>query len=123
NDLSMTTLRPLGPSVTLTALARMLTPRTILSRASVENFTSLAAITGAPYVGLEKIAREISPLRDHAHDVGFFHDQQVLAVELDLGAGPLAEQDAVADLDVEGDDLAVFVTGAGTHGLDDALGR
>ena len=42
--LSMTTLRPLGPSVTFTALARMLTPRTILSRASVENFTSLAAI-------------------------------------------------------------------------------
>ena len=38
---------------------------------------------------------------DHAHDVGFLHDQQVLAVELDLGAAPLAEQDAVADLDVE----------------------
>jgi hypothetical protein len=35
-DFSMTTLRPLGPSVTLTALARMLTPRSILSRASVE---------------------------------------------------------------------------------------
>src|SRR6185312_15756360 len=44
NDLSITTLRPLGPRVTFTALARMLTPRTILSRASVENFTSLAAI-------------------------------------------------------------------------------
>ena len=33
-DFSMTTLRPLGPSVTLTALARMLTPRSMRSRAS-----------------------------------------------------------------------------------------
>jgi hypothetical protein len=44
NDLSSTTLRPLGPSVTFTALARMSTPRSILSRASTENLTSLAAI-------------------------------------------------------------------------------
>ena len=34
NDLSSTTLRPFGPSVTLTALARMSTPRSIRSRAS-----------------------------------------------------------------------------------------
>src|SRR5215203_3387387 len=45
NDLSRTTLRPFGPSVTLTALARMSTPRSILSRASTENLTSLAAIS------------------------------------------------------------------------------
>ena len=44
NDLSITTLRPFGPSVTFTALARMSTPRSILSRASDPNFTSLAAI-------------------------------------------------------------------------------
>ena len=36
NDFSMTTLRPLGPSVTFTALASTLTPRSILSRASEE---------------------------------------------------------------------------------------
>ena len=42
--LSMTTLRPLGPSVTLTASARMSTPRRMRSRASRLNFTSLAAI-------------------------------------------------------------------------------
>ena len=41
---SMTTLRPLGPSVTFTALARVSTPRSILARASVPNLTSLAAI-------------------------------------------------------------------------------
>ena len=44
NDLSSTTLRPLGPNVTRTALARMSTPRSILSRASTPNLTSLAAI-------------------------------------------------------------------------------
>src|SRR5882757_2856233 len=44
-DLSRTTLRPFGPSVTLTALARISTPRNILSRASTPNLTSLAAIS------------------------------------------------------------------------------
>ena len=65
--LSSTTLRPLGPSVTRTALARMSTPRNILSRASVENFTSFAAISNslrlsphparreAPYRGMRRI--------------------------------------------------------------------
>ena len=48
SDLSMTTLRPLGPSVTFTALARMSTPRSILSRASEEKRTSLAAIDVSP---------------------------------------------------------------------------
>ena len=42
--LSITTLRPLGPSVTFTASARMSTPRSSFSRASAPNFTSLAAI-------------------------------------------------------------------------------
>jgi hypothetical protein len=45
---SSTTLRPLGPSVTFTALARMSTPRSIFSRASLENFTSFAAIAVTP---------------------------------------------------------------------------
>src|SRR6478752_10215192 len=103
NDLSITTLRPFGPSVTFTALARMLTPRTILSRASVENFTSLAAIGGAPYVfETGRKPCEAKALRgDHAHDVGFLHDQEVLTVELDFGAAPLAEEDPVAFLDVQ----------------------
>jgi len=42
--LSITTLRPLGPRVTFTALARMSTPARMRSRASRPNFTSLAAI-------------------------------------------------------------------------------
>ena len=42
---SSTTLRPFGPSVTLTALARTLMPRTILERASSPKRTCLAAIS------------------------------------------------------------------------------
>ena len=48
-DLSRTTFRPLGPSVTFTASASVSTPRNILVRASVSNFTSLAAIATSPY--------------------------------------------------------------------------
>ena len=39
--LSMTTLRPLGPSVTRTASARVSTPRSMRARASPLNLTSL----------------------------------------------------------------------------------
>src|SRR5712664_2380486 len=58
---------------------------------------------------------------EHAHDVGFLHDQQFLAVELDLGARPFAEQYAVADLEVDRDQLAGFVTAARTDSGDFAL--
>ena len=40
NDFSRTTLRPLGPKVTLTVSARMSTPRTMAARASAENLIS-----------------------------------------------------------------------------------
>ena len=44
NDLSSTTLRPLGPSVTLTAFAKISMPCSMRSRASWPNLTSFAAI-------------------------------------------------------------------------------
>src|SRR5580698_8344880 len=133
---SMTTLRPFGPSVTLTALARISTPRSMRSRASPENLTSLAAISIAPgnephpeerplgrvskddcegdIACLRPSRRQLrcllrvreARLRQHAHDVALLHDQEFLAVELDLGAGPFAEQHAVADLEVDRDQLA-----------------
>src|ERR1700709_1657715 len=90
NDLSMTTLRPLGPSVTFTASARMSTPRRMRSRASRENFTSLAAMSGYPFkLGSWGILSVVA-LADDAQDVGFLHDQQVFTVDLDFGAGPFA---------------------------------
>ncbi len=83
------------------------------------------------------LARGAGLLVEHAHDVALLHDQQLLAVDLDLGAGPLAEQHLVALLDVEGHDLAALVAGTGAHcdhfallgllcsrvGDDDATGR
>src|SRR5215472_3207398 len=113
NDLSSTTLRPLGPSVTLTASARMLTPRSIFSRASPENRTSLAAIFGSSQIRSG----------DHAHNVGLFHDDQLFAVELDLGARPLAEQHPVTFLNPERLDLAVITSSTGTAGDDLAFHR
>src|SRR6476619_6022896 len=52
NDLSSTTLRPLGARVTFTALARISTPRSMRSRASTPNFTSLADIFDFPELNL-----------------------------------------------------------------------
>src|SRR6185312_2033735 len=46
--LSSRTLRPLGPRVTLTALARISTPRSRRTRASEANLMSLAAMTRSP---------------------------------------------------------------------------
>ena len=58
-----------------------------------------------------------------AEDVALLHDQQLLAVDLDLGAGPFAEQHAVALLDVERHDLAGLVASARPDGDDLALHR
>src|SRR6201996_3871468 len=58
---------------------------------------------------------------DDAHDVAFLHDQQLLAVDLDFGARPLAEQHAVTDLDVDLDQLAGFVAATRADGGDFAL--
>ncbi len=49
---SSTTLRPLGPRVTLTALARMLTPSTMRARASPPKITSFAAMLITPEIQL-----------------------------------------------------------------------
>src|SRR5918997_5403873 len=112
----MTTLRPFGPSVTFTALARVSTPRSMRSRASVEKRTSLAAMSLPPVLGELIWAKSGSGrlllgdrLLDDAHDVGLLHDEEVLAVDPHLGAGPLAEQDAVPGLEIDGKQLAALV--------------
>src|ERR1700730_10332743 len=53
---------------------------------------------------------------DDAKDVAFLHDEQLLAIDFDLGAGPLSEEDAVAGLDVEGGELAVLIAPARADG-------
>src|SRR5947209_8424440 len=102
---SITTLRPFGPSVTFTALARTSTPRSMRSRASPENLTSLAAmildsLENGPHPeeraspASRRMNCERKALRDgsfaapsgrgsvlsaqHAHDVALLHDQEFL---------------------------------------------
>src|SRR6266480_2083818 len=124
-DLSSTTLRPLGPSVTRTASVRMSTPRNMRSRASTENFTSLAAILLLRYVRMRRRLRGLlagDRLIKHAHDVALLHDEVIDAVDLDLRAGPFSKQHAVASLQVDRYQLAVLVAATGTDGDDLALG-
>src|SRR6187402_538677 len=115
------TLRPLGPSVTFTESARMSTPRIMRARASPPKRTSFADMIFIPC--FEMLGRCRPALRrlflgdgdtwafDDAHDIRLLHDEEILAVELDLGAGPFAEQDAVALLDFERHDRALLVAG------------
>src|SRR5580704_17985671 len=46
---------------------------------------------------------------DHAHDVALLHDQEILAIDLDLGARPLAEEHTIAGLEVDGHERAALV--------------
>src|SRR5689334_11796277 len=60
-------------------------------------------------------------LFEHAHDVGLLHDEEILAVDLHLGARPFAEQHAVADLEINGNELACLVAATRADGDDLAL--
>jgi hypothetical protein len=51
------------------------------------------------------VARSI----DDPQDVAFLHDEQLLAVDPDLGSRPFPEEDAIAGLDIERDELASFI--------------
>src|ERR1700733_1633410 len=130
----MTTLRPLGPSVTFTASARTSTPRSMRLRASAPKRTSLLAMYNYSFFcraadrrleawGLGGLLGGGRLALNDTHDVALLHDEELLAIKLDLCAGPLAEQDAVAGLDVEGDDLAGLVTRARADGDDFAFHR
>src|SRR6201992_1825769 len=117
--LSRTTLRPLGPKVTLTAFVSMSMPCSMRSRASVPRRISLAAMIVSPSARL----RGGGVVRDDAHDVGFLHDHQFLAVDLDLGARPLSEEDTITGFDVERMDYAVVAARTRPDGDDLAFHR
>src|SRR3954469_2755194 len=95
NERSSTTLRPLGPSVTLTASARMFTPAIMRTRAFSLNLTSLAAMVGFLYLVIGQSVHD-------GHDVFFAHHEQLVAVDLDGGARIFAEENLVADFHVDG---------------------
>src|SRR5689334_9240386 len=60
---------------------------------------------------------------EHAQHVVFAQDDVLGAVDLDVGAAVLADQDPIALLDVERDELAVLGLATGAHGDDLALLR
>src|SRR5262245_38895180 len=100
HDFSSTTLRPRGPSVTVTASASTLTPRSTFARASSLNFTIFGGMTLSSYLRRSGF--------DDAKDVVLTQDEVLLAVDLDLGSRVLPEEDAIPGLHVERDDLPVL---------------
>src|SRR6266404_5730826 len=113
NFLSMTTFRPLGPSVTFTASANWSTPRFRRARASVLNSRNLAAMSVLPPEGC---------LRELRDDVGFFDQDDLFVVQLDLRAAVLPVDDPVPHLQLHRDRLTLLPP-AGPHGDDFALDR
>src|ERR1700694_1479846 len=102
--LSRATLRPRGPRVTLTALARASIPDLSCRRASASKMRSLAGMySPCPYLFLAAFA-----VGNNREQVRFADDELILAVELDFGAAVLGEQHLVARLDVHFYALAVF---------------
>src|SRR5919109_1567001 len=115
NERSSTTLRPLGPSVTLTASARMFRPCTIRARAPSWKRTSFAGIAFLLY------SLGCLCAFDDAHDVFLAHHEELLALDLDGLAGIFAEENLVAHLHVERDELALVILLAFADGDDFAL--
>src|SRR5664279_2551049 len=112
NFFSRITLRPLGPRVTLTASASWFTPRKIACREASE-YTICFAIV------LSSLARFLCRYRlcvQNSEDFVLTHDHVFFPIQLDVAAGVLAKQDAVAHLNIERHHLAVFQALAFTYG-------
>src|SRR4029079_16610351 len=62
-------------------------------------------------------------LDQNPHDVALLHDQVIMIIDLDLGAGPLAEQHPVAGLKVDRNELPALIASPRANGDDFALAR
>src|SRR5215212_1430499 len=126
NFLSSATLRPLGPRVVLTALASVSMPVLSDRRASSLNSRILGtASTSSNSSGLRTACRSPGPrpsacrllpaacrlLVDDGEDVLLAEDQELLVLQLELGAGVLGEEHDVADLDVHLQSRALVADG------------
>src|SRR5882762_6575904 len=112
NFLSRMTLRPLGPRVTFTASAKWLTPRRMPCREESPYticfaIPSLQSLNDRQLPWLRFLCRPAA-VDDGQHFV-LAHDQVLLAIELDLLARVLAEENQIARLDIERDALALVV--------------
>jgi hypothetical protein len=127
----MITLRPRGPSVTFHGAGELLHPDAdALARLDV-----VADLLGPSdsFLG-EGVGEPLS--LDHGEDVALAHDQELLALVLDLGAGVRREEHAVADLErhllalalvvhlalADGEDLAFLGLVLGRLGQEDPAG-
>src|ERR1035437_1093139 len=112
NFFSRTTLRPLGASVTLTASASWLTPR----RMACRGFSAYTICFSITFRLLVCFLGRLGAAFQNPEDLVLAHNQVLFVIQLDVAAGVLAEQDAVADLHVQGIYLAVFQALALAHG-------
>src|SRR5688572_11304975 len=105
--LSRTTLRPLGPSVTRTASARRFTPRSSPCRASESNFTIFGMYellsffqslecTQTHEIWTLRCTQQKIRLAENRENVAGREDEELLTLELDLGAAVLRVDDTVA---------------------------
>src|SRR5262245_56630599 len=115
NDLSRTTFLPFGPRVTVTASARILTPRRIASRASRLNFTIFAAIFSSSNLP------EFLLSFDDAEDVLLAHDQMFLAINVDFSTGIFSEKHAIIYLYIQRSDLTIVTDFSLAHRNDLSL--
>src|SRR5690606_35467190 len=106
NFVSRITFRPRGPSVTLTALAKLLTPRRIACR-EASPYTICFAMSGS---------RLPSACFDDRQNFVLSHDEVLLTIELDLLTRIFAEQDHIVRLDIERDASAAVSDGAAARG-------
>src|SRR5579871_6997904 len=109
NFLSSTTLRPRGPSVILTASARVSIPF-FRERRACSLYMSCLGIHSPPVLVVY-----------HRKDVALGKDQQLVVLELELGASVLRVQHLVALLYFHAEPLAVVENSAGTDRDDLAL--
>src|SRR5690606_33120552 len=125
NERSRTTLRPLGPSVVLTAFARTFTPRTMRTRASSPKYTCLAAMfdslidcLGSPCIPCESRVGGLifaGGSADYCENFFFADHQQLFSVDFDGLTGIFTEKDFVADFQVNSEYFAIFCFFAWTN--------
>src|SRR5580658_6515866 len=111
--LSSTTLRPLGPRVTLTALATALAPRSSARRASSSNFNCLAAIGFSfEVLNCERTIRR--SVADYSIDLIFIQQDQVLSIDGDLCAAIFGVDNKIAHLHGKRLDRSIVRNAAGS---------
>src|SRR6266568_4853619 len=119
--ISLSPLAEMVPTWAISALVETLRERdwtsetTAATAMSMPRLTSMAAMIGCSLL--------LAGFLDDAHHVGFLHDDELFAIQLDFRARPFAEQDAIALLDVERVKRAVLAARAGTDGDDLAFHR